>query len=166
MLFLLLLLALVTSGCGGDDPVSPGPAPPAAFRKGVSISPRSFTLPGLQEFVARAHEAGEFLTGAGAWNEVNGDSLALFYTLARGEDFVPVVEAAFYNPETGRLILPLTPEVRASYKNGAVAFADRHEPPYLALGIDDRRADRDLRLVMDVDAHEDPVHVTHVMNAR
>ena len=135
---LVASLAFVAA-CGGDDPVSPGPTQPGAFRKGVSISPRTFTLPGLQEFVARAHEAGELLTWAGAWNEVNGDSSSspsIIYTLARGEDFVPVVEAAFYNAETGRLILPLTPEVRASYKNGAAAFADRHKPPYLALGIE------------------------------
>lgn len=135
---LVASLAFVAA-CGGDDPVAPGPTPPTAFRKGVSISPRSFNLPDLREFVDRAHEAGDLLTWAGAWNEVNGDSSSppsIIYTLADGEDFVPVVEAAFYNAATGRLILPLTPQVRASYKSGAAAFAERHQPPYLALGIE------------------------------
>ena len=133
------MLVTLVAGCGGDDPASPQPMGPAAFRKGVSISPRSFTLPGLQEFVDRAHEAGDIVTWVGAWNEVSGDSLSqpsIAFSISRSEGFVPVVEAAFFNPQTGRLILPLTPEVRASYKNGAVAFADRHEPPYLALGVE------------------------------
>jgi hypothetical protein len=139
LLAVLALFAALVAGCGGDDPVSPGPPAPATFRKGVSVSPRSITLADIQEFVERADEAGDLLAWASAWNEVNGDSSSLSsfaFALARSEGFVPVVEAAFYNPETGRLILPLTPLVLASYKSGAVAFAERHKPPYLALGID------------------------------
>ncbi|MFN0152682.1 MAG: hypothetical protein ACKVU1_18420 [bacterium] len=135
---LALALAAFNAGCGGGDTNAPPLDAPAGPLTGVSLSPRSFTLDGISDFIARAREAGTVVSWAGAWSELDvaGAAPAVVAAIARGEGFVPLVETAFYNPATERLILPLSPLVRADYKRRAVAYADSAQPRYLALGIE------------------------------
>lgn len=134
---LVLALATLLSGCGGDDTNAPPLDPPGPLT-GVSFSPRSFTIEGITDFIDRAHETGSVVSWAGAWSELDVSSAApaVVAEIARSEGFIPLVETAFYNAMTGRLILPLSPSVRADYKRRAVAYADSAQPLYLALGVE------------------------------
>lgn len=129
-------LAALLAACG-DSTNGPGLDPPGPLT-GVSLSPRSFTIEGFNDFIDRAHETGRVVSWAGAWTELDvaGEAPAVVAGIARSEGFLPLVETAFYDAGTGRLILPLSEFVRADYRSRAVAYADEFEPPYLALGIE------------------------------
>ncbi|MCL4436785.1 MAG: glycosyl hydrolase 53 family protein [Thaumarchaeota archaeon] len=117
---------------------SPTTTTTPSFQKGVTLSPQSFQQSNFTDFFTKAKQAGSIVSWVGDWNElgdVNGGSRVVA-ELASTYGYTPVVETQFFTQSTGRLLRPLDDATKQSYKSGAVAFAEKYRPKYLALGVE------------------------------
>ena len=136
---LLLVMALVATAVVGGCAQSNNPEPGPATLKGVSLSPRSFQQADFTDFFQKAKQAGEVVSWAGDWNELSNTqngSPTVVASLASTYGYIPLIEAQFFTQSSGALLRPLDENTRRSYKDSAVAFAQRYQPKYLALGIE------------------------------
>lgn len=109
-----------------------------SFRKGVSLSPRSYSSSDFSDFFAKAKQAGSVVTWAGDWLELSHPSSAPFVVtdLASSYGYTPLIELQFFSQSSGQLLRPLDDLNRKTYLDSAVAFAAKYKPNYLALGIE------------------------------
>jgi len=145
----LLFGTVAIAGCekkttsGGGSPVPAGslPSPTSPVMttlKGVSLSPKSFQASDFTEFFKLAAQAGKIVSWGGDWNELSGTTSGPKVTaeLALTYDYIPVIEAQFFTQSSGQLLRPLDAATKQSYKDSAVAFAQKYHPRYLAFGIE------------------------------
>lgn len=106
--------------------------------KGVSISPKTFQPADYSAFFKKAKEAGNTLTWAGDWAELNNEKSAP-YSLTKtakqnGLKLIPI--AGIFKTVNGKAVLlrELNTTNIESYKNGAVKFAKENQPEYMGLG--------------------------------
>jgi hypothetical protein len=136
--FLALTLILVSApallGCLGNE----NPGPEKGTIKGITLTPRSFEGADFTDFFLKAKQAGDIVSWAGDWNELNVSSGAprTVAELASTYDYTPMIEAQFFAQSTRKLLRPLDNYNRTVYKSKAVEFAQKYKPKYLALGIE------------------------------
>jgi hypothetical protein len=105
--------------------------------KGVSLSPRSFTGDDFVAFFAKAAEAGEVITWAGDWMDLVNDTAAKTHMALSGVfGYEPVILLNYLDPSTGESLRGLTPELREAYLASLTAFAEEHQPGYVAVGVE------------------------------
>lgn len=145
LLFWMVILfgIAIVAGCEKSVPsadMSTKPAEvPSGILKGVSLSPKSFQAADFTDFFEKAKETGQVVSWAGDWNELDitkHGAPIVVTELASNYSYIPVIEAQFFNQSTGNLLRPLDEATRESYKNYAVAFANKYKPRYLAFGIE------------------------------
>lgn len=140
LLALALLLVVVTAGCTAVPREKPAPAPaPVELLTGVSLSPRSTDAQDFTRFFSEAQDAGGVVMWAGDWLELEkpAGAPAVVMTLAAPPSFTPVVVAQFFGERGG--LSPLQRRSVGGYRDVAAAFAEKHKPPYLGLGIEVNR---------------------------
>ena len=109
------------------------------FRKGVSYSPKSLTsVADINDFWEKAVEAGEAVRSGGDWIDFNrpGKISSVVTELAQRNLLVPVIEVNFFNQESGKLLRPLSSANKTAYRDAAVAFAQKYQPPYFGIGVE------------------------------
>jgi len=147
LVVILLSVMALANGCGQrvkDGVPSPTPASvpaptPTGALKGVSLSPRGFQAADFTDFFETAKQTGEVISWAGDWNELDvtkSGGAKVVTELASKYNYIPVIEAQFFNQSTGKLLRSLDGATRQAYKNNAVAFAKKYGPRYLAFGIE------------------------------
>ena len=114
------------------------PVPTAETLYGTSLSPRSFEGREFVAFLERVGELGGALRWAGDWAELGDPEGGPETTagLADRYDLTPVIEVSLFDTATRELHRPLSAETRERYRTDAAAFAERHAPPFLGLGIE------------------------------
>lgn len=136
---LFLVIVLVATAAIGGCTQSNNAESSTETLKGVSLSPRSFQQADFADFFEKAKQAGEVVSWAGDWNDLSGtqnSGPAVVASLASTYGYTPLIEAQFFTRSSGALLRPLDENTRLSYKNNAVAFAERYQPKYLAFGVE------------------------------
>src|SRR3989338_7542474 len=107
--------------------------------KGITLTPRSFAPNDFTNFFVKAKQTGHIITWSGDWIELsntNKGGPTVLAELSKQYDFIPLVIAQFFTQSTGELLRPLDETTKQTYKNSAVAFAEKYKPKYLAFGIE------------------------------
>lgn len=106
--------------------------------KGVSFSPKSTNGSDLVGFFTTAQEAGQMVTWAGDWAQLNGSSSAPTFVAqeAAQNNLSLVVEAQFFSQSDGSLLRPLDNQTQQDYIQWASSFAKTYKPAYMAFGIE------------------------------
>jgi hypothetical protein len=76
---------------------------------------------------------------AGDWielSETSGSAPTVVVELASTYNYIPLIEAQFFNQSTEELLRPLDDSTKQIYKNSAAAFAEKYKLKYLGLGIE------------------------------
>jgi len=139
--FVLVLVIIVILSIGVYDRLrKQGTAPPSTSStlKGVTLSPIDYSTH-FTDFFEKAKQAGSIVSWAGDWNELSNTQSGgptVVASLASTYNYIPVIEAQFFTQSSGALLRPLDDNTKQSYKNSAIAFADRYKPKYLAIGIE------------------------------
>lgn len=130
LVFLLLIELLLVGGVYSTSAIS--------FRKGVSLSPKSYDPSDFTGFFSKAKQAGTVVSWAGDWLELSRQDSAPYVVtgLASSYGYTPVIELQFFSQSTGQLLRPLNDANKKTYLDSAVAFASEYKPSYLALGIE------------------------------
>ncbi len=112
--------------------------PSNVFAKGVSLSPKSYNSSDFTDFFEKARQAGTVVSWAGDWNDLNAENggAAVVASLSSTYGYVAVIELQFFQQSSGALLRPLDNATMQTFKNSAVAFAEKYQPRYLALGIE------------------------------
>ncbi|MFH1751541.1 MAG: hypothetical protein ABH821_01220 [archaeon] len=132
---LFLIVLFLSAGCVQKENNKPQVS---GMLKGVSLSPKSFQENDFQDFFVKAELAGNTVSWAGDWKELessNGSPIVVA-ELSKNYGFTPLIEATFFTQSTGQLLRPLNEENKQAYKNNAVAFAEKYKPEYLGFGIE------------------------------
>ncbi len=132
---MVLIMAAAVVGCAKSNKAGPS----TETLKGVSLSPRSFQPADFTDFFQKAKQAGNVVSWAGDWNELSdtqNSGPTTVASLASTYGYVPLIEAQFFTQSSGQLLRPLDENTKLSYKDSAVAFAERFKPEYLAFGIE------------------------------
>lgn len=120
-----------------DVPVSEEDAPPSRPSYGFALSPRTFGADDFEGFFQMATEAGDLVSWAGDWQELKDDrsGAAVVMELADRYGYTPLIAAG--PPDGGRAaVATMRGAPAARTLDGIVGFAERHRPPYLALGVE------------------------------
>lgn len=154
ILIAALLLCGLSAGCDKKEtsnispPASkPQPSPPPAqappaspeISKGIALTPKSFQANDFTDFLEKAKQAGKIVSWVGDWNELGNTKDGgpkVVAELAAKYNYIPVVEAQFFNQSSGKLRRPLDNATKLNYKNSAIAFAQKYSPKYLAFGLE------------------------------
>jgi hypothetical protein len=114
------------------------PSQSDSFAKGVSLSPRSFNSSDFTDFFQKAKQAGTIVSWAGDWNTLNeaNSGATVVTSLSSTYGYTPIIELQFFQQSNGALLRPLDNATMDAYKAEAVAFAEKYQPKYLALGIE------------------------------
>jgi hypothetical protein len=107
------------------------------LKKGVSLSPRSFSEEDFLDFFSKARQAGEIVMWAGDWQEMarqESSGPIVISRLASSYDYTPLIEVTIHSE--GTLLRPLNESNKQIYLDSIVSFAAEHTPPYLGLGIE------------------------------
>jgi hypothetical protein len=104
---------------------------------GVSLSPRSFEGDDFTRFFEEALQAGEAVSWAGDWAQLDaeGEAPDAVVGLAGRYGYTPVIIANLYRSGEG-VLRPLDATNLTMYEQRAVDFAERYKPPYLGLGVE------------------------------
>lgn len=143
---------LVLAGCAGRTEITSTPSTPTTaykqvvtpsqqsgrIQKGVSLSPRSFQSADFSDFFEKAKIAGNVVSWAGDWNELNNPNGGpkIVVELASKYNYTPLIELQFFTQSTGVLLRPLDDATRQTYKNTAATFAKKYALKYLGIGIE------------------------------
>lgn len=132
----MVLAAVIVLGCTGTG--KPSPQPLLTADKGVSFSPKSMDKTGVDDFFARARQAGGIVTWAGDWDdfsrEGSGADFVVSQTSERG--LIAVAEPQFFTQSTGEPLRPLDEATTKKYADSAADFVTAHKLRYLGLGIE------------------------------
>jgi len=134
-LFAVVLVSIIKQ-LSQEEPI---PQFEIRFRKGVSYSPKSLTsVADIDDFWEKAVVAGEAIRTGGDWVDFNkpGKISSVVVELAQRNRLVPVIEVNFFNQDSGRLLRPLNSANKTAYRDAAVAFAQKYQPPYFGMGVE------------------------------
>jgi len=123
----------------GEGPGNGGFIGTSGYKKGVSLSPKSFSETDFPNFFVKAKEAGDIVSWAGDWQELGNlerGGPVVVASLAKQYKYTPVIEAQFFTQSSGALLRPLNNTTKEDYKNNAANFAEKFKIPYLGLGIE------------------------------
>src|SRR3989338_7997056 len=107
--------------------------------KGITLTPRSFAPNDFTNFFVKAKQTGHIITWSGDWIELsntNKGGPTVLAELSKQYNFIPLVITQFFTQSTGKLLRPLDEATKQTYKNSAVAFAEKYKPKYMGLGIE------------------------------
>ncbi len=106
--------------------------------KGVSLSPRSFQSADFSDFFEKAKQAGNIVSWAGDWKELNNttNGAEVVAELASTYNYIPLIELQFFTQSTGGSLRPLDDSTKQAYKDRAVALVDEYKLKYLGIGIE------------------------------
>ncbi len=110
-----------------------------SFRKGVSLSPRSFQSEDFNDFLGKVGQVGSILSWVGDWSELVNVEKGAPWVLARLAEvygYIPLIVVQFFRQSDGHLLRPLDETTKQSYKTSASAFAERYRPQYLGIGVE------------------------------
>lgn len=145
ILVLTTIAVVLISGCvqqseqqDKQDQTSVGKETPQNL-KGFSLSPKSFQSSDFTDFFEKAKQGGNIVSWAGDWNELSNTEKGgptVVTSLASAYSYTPIIEVQFFTQSTGQLLRPLDETTKQSYKNSAVAFAEKYKPKYMGFGIE------------------------------
>lgn len=131
----LLLLFLLTGCSGGRRREVPDLDLPLY---GFSFSPKDFEASNFTNFFVEAAKAGNTVTWAGDWQNLE-DKTSAAYTvqkLGSAHGCEPIILVGYYNQGAGTMIRPLTEETRSVYKTSALEFIQTYRPAYFGMGVE------------------------------
>ena len=145
-ILILFVIILFVIGCNNDKPKNNiisndkvNDMQPQKTLKGITLTPKSFQQNDFTDFFEKAKKTGQIITWSGDWIELsntNNGGPTVLAELSKQYDFIPLVIAQFFTQSTGELLRPLDETAKQTYKNSAVAFAEKYKPKYLAFGIE------------------------------
>ncbi len=100
----VLLFGLVfIDACGNSQRVVSPSQQPSGMLKGVSLSPRSFQSADFTDFFEKAKQAGNIVSWAGDWKELNNttNGAKVVAELASTHNYIPLIELQFFTQSTG-----------------------------------------------------------------
>jgi hypothetical protein len=129
---------MFTEACGNRQPVISTPEQSDGVLKGITLSPRSFQSADFTDFFKKAKQAGNFVSWAGDWKELNNtaNGAKVVAELESTYNYTPLIELQFFTQSTGRLLRPLDDSTKQAYKDSAVALVDKYKLQYLGIGIE------------------------------
>jgi hypothetical protein len=136
---ILIILGLFIANLAKREPTENASSDGKAFAKGVSLSPRSFDSADFTDFFVKVRQAGEVVSWAGDWSQLNitqEGAAKVLASLAPTYGYVPLIEAQFFTQTNGALLRPLDDTTVQAYRDAAVAFVEKYNLQYLALGIE------------------------------
>ncbi|HEX9805170.1 MAG TPA: hypothetical protein VGA67_05805 [Candidatus Dojkabacteria bacterium] len=106
--------------------------------KGVSISPKSFSLDDYQIFYEKASEGGDALTWAGNWDELEDRNSAAYssFDLALENNLTPITLVGQFEHASKSLYRPATQETFDYYEKITTGFLEEKKPPYFGIGVE------------------------------
>jgi len=117
---------------------TPTPTPRLGPARGVSLSPKSLGSPDFPDFFPLAKEAGDLVRWAGSWEELANTSgaPAVIAQLNSASGLRTVIDTGVFATSQKRLFRPLDQPAQDFYVQAARAFAARHKPDYLGIGVE------------------------------
>lgn len=138
VLLIIISIATASAGCSGPATPTAPPASASSPEKGVSLSPRTYDQPGFEDFFTLSGQAGNTVTWAGDWDQLGVPGQGPEYVTATASKYgvTPVLILTYYSQSEGRLLRPLDAATRARYLEEISAYAEKHKPDYLGVGLE------------------------------
>lgn len=105
--------------------------------KGLTFSPMSYDSNGINDFFAKAKQAGSIVEWAGDWQEIGGPGApATVAQLASQNGLKSMIVVQFFAQSTGQLLRPLNSTNEQHYVSITTSFVKQYKPDYFGVGIE------------------------------
>jgi hypothetical protein len=126
--------APTASGTSTSSSTSPRES---TFQKGLTFSPTDYGSNGIDDFFAKASQAGSIVEWAGDWEEIGGSGApATVAQLASQHGLKSMIVVQFFTQSTGQLLRPLNSTNEQHYLAITTSFVKQYKPSYFGVGIE------------------------------
>ena len=123
----------------GETTTSSSAPEPEAPLRGFSLSPQSYEaeeFTGFFELAAAHGDIVERVADIVEWEEAPGAAVTVVQGLAAQFGYLPLSVGGVFDVDTGELLRPIDDATFDRYVAAARGFAERHQPPFLGLGVE------------------------------